>query len=128
MSTAAENCTLVAVEDCTLPNCCPRARSHRTHSGSSTGYVRTRGNSVSFIGARPRALTTALRGQAVDVEVLPAVGTTAHVRNDHPPPRQDPEPGADQGPGSPSSRQAMAASTADLAFRLETWSAPFDHV
>jgi hypothetical protein len=32
-----------------------------------------------FIGTRPRTFTMTLRGQAVDVEVLPMVGTTTHV-------------------------------------------------
>ena len=32
-----------------------------------------------FIGTRPLKLPLTLRGQAVEVEVLPAVGTTTHV-------------------------------------------------
>ena len=32
-----------------------------------------------FIGSRPLKLHLTLRGQAVEVEVLPAVGTTTHV-------------------------------------------------
>jgi hypothetical protein len=32
-----------------------------------------------FIGTRPRTFTMTLRGQAVDVEVIPTVGTTTHV-------------------------------------------------
>jgi hypothetical protein len=32
-----------------------------------------------FIGTRPRVITMTLRGQAVDVEVIPTVGTTTHV-------------------------------------------------
>lgn len=34
---------------------------------------------ASFIGTRPRSITMMLRGRAVDVEVVPAVGTTTHV-------------------------------------------------
>ena len=32
-----------------------------------------------FIGTRPRTFTITLRGQAVDVELVPTVGTTTHV-------------------------------------------------
>jgi hypothetical protein len=32
-----------------------------------------------FIGTRPRTLSMMLRGQLVDVEVVPAVGSTTHV-------------------------------------------------
>jgi len=32
-----------------------------------------------FIGTRPRTFTMTLRGRAVDVEVIPTVGTTTHV-------------------------------------------------
>jgi len=34
---------------------------------------------ASFLGTRPRSLTLTLRGQVVDVELVPAVGTTTHV-------------------------------------------------
>jgi hypothetical protein len=34
---------------------------------------------ATFIGTRPRIFSMALRGEAVDVEVIPAVGTTTHV-------------------------------------------------
>jgi hypothetical protein len=34
---------------------------------------------ATFIGTRPRKFTITLRGQAVDVEVTPAVSTTTHV-------------------------------------------------
>ena len=32
-----------------------------------------------FIGTRPRTLSMTLRGQLVDVEVVPAIGTATHV-------------------------------------------------
>jgi hypothetical protein len=32
-----------------------------------------------FIGTRPRKVQMTLRGQVVDVEVIPVVGTTTHV-------------------------------------------------
>jgi hypothetical protein len=32
-----------------------------------------------FIGTRPRIFTMTLRGEAVEVEVMPAVGTVTHV-------------------------------------------------
>jgi hypothetical protein len=34
---------------------------------------------ATFIGTRPRSFTMTLRGQAVKVELVPAVGTTTHV-------------------------------------------------
>jgi len=34
---------------------------------------------ATFIGTRPRSFTMTLRGQVVDVEVIPAVGTTTDV-------------------------------------------------
>jgi hypothetical protein len=34
---------------------------------------------ATFIGTRPRSFTMMLRGLAVDVELVPAVGTTTHV-------------------------------------------------
>jgi hypothetical protein len=34
---------------------------------------------ATFIGTRPRVLTMTLRGERVEVEVMPAVGTTTHV-------------------------------------------------
>jgi hypothetical protein len=34
---------------------------------------------ATFIGTRPRILVMMLRGEAVEVEVIPAVGTTTHV-------------------------------------------------
>jgi hypothetical protein len=42
----------------------------------SAGKSRAR---ATFIGTRPRSITMVLRGRAVDVEVVPAVGTTTHV-------------------------------------------------
>ena len=35
--------------------------------------------SSTFIGTRPRIFTMTLRGEAVEVEVVPAVGTATHV-------------------------------------------------
>jgi hypothetical protein len=46
--------------------------------GSKTAAVKDRPRAT-FIGTRPRIFTMTLRGQAVDVEVIPAVGTTTHV-------------------------------------------------
>src|ERR1700751_3152317 len=34
---------------------------------------------ATFIGTRPRSFTMTLRGQVVEVELVPAVGTTTHV-------------------------------------------------
>jgi hypothetical protein len=34
---------------------------------------------ATFIGTRPRTFTMMLRGQAVEVDVVPAVSTTTHV-------------------------------------------------
>jgi hypothetical protein len=34
---------------------------------------------ATFIGTRPRTFTLTLRGQVVEVEVVPAVGTSTHV-------------------------------------------------
>ena len=34
---------------------------------------------TTFLGKRPRILTLTLRGQVVDVELVPVVGTTTHV-------------------------------------------------
>lgn len=34
---------------------------------------------ATFIGTRPRTFTMTMRGVAVDVELVPAVGTTTHV-------------------------------------------------
>jgi len=38
-----------------------------------------RGPRAPFIGSRPLKVQMILRGEAVEVEVLPAVGTTTHV-------------------------------------------------
>ena len=38
-----------------------------------------RGTRAPFIGSRPLKVQMTLRGEAVEVEVLPAVGTTTHV-------------------------------------------------
>jgi hypothetical protein len=38
-----------------------------------------RGPRAAFIGSRPLKVQMILRGEAVEVEVLPAVGTTTHV-------------------------------------------------
>jgi hypothetical protein len=43
-----------------------------------TGAVTNRARAT-FIGTRPRTFTMMLRGLPVDVEVMPAVGTTTHV-------------------------------------------------
>ena len=39
----------------------------------------SRGPRAPFIGSRPLKVQMTLRGEAVEVEVLPAVGTTTHV-------------------------------------------------
>ena len=41
--------------------------------------AKARPRAASFIATRPRKLRMTLRGQAVEVEVVPAVGTTTHV-------------------------------------------------
>jgi hypothetical protein len=46
----------------------------RTKTAAAKGQRRAK-----FIGTRPRAFTMTLRGQAVNVEVVPTVGTTTHV-------------------------------------------------
>jgi hypothetical protein len=51
-----------------------RSRLRRPKTAAARGQPRAK-----FIGTRPRTFTMTLRGQAVDVEVLPMVGTTTHV-------------------------------------------------
>jgi hypothetical protein len=46
----------------------------RTKTAAAKGQRRAK-----FIGTRPRTFTMTLRGQAVNVEVVPTVGTTTHV-------------------------------------------------
>ena len=51
-----------------------RAKQRRTKPRSAKRRPR-----APFIGTRPLEFPMTLRGQLVDVEVLPAVGTTTHV-------------------------------------------------
>jgi len=44
-----------------------------------TTRAKARPHGASFIGTRPLKLQMILRGQAVEVKVLPAIGTTTHV-------------------------------------------------
>jgi len=50
------------------------AKLRRRKTSTAKGQPR-----VTFIGTRPRTFTIMLRGEVVDVEVLPLVGTTTHV-------------------------------------------------
>jgi hypothetical protein len=50
------------------------SKPRRTKTAAAKGQRRAK-----FIGTRPRTFTITLRGQAVDVEVVPTVGTTTHV-------------------------------------------------
>lgn len=50
------------------------SKRQRRKSSAAKGQLR-----ATFIGTRPRTFTMTLRGQAVDVELTPAVGTTTHV-------------------------------------------------
>ena len=50
--------------------------SKRQRRKSSTAKNQSR---ATFIGTRPRIFTMTLRGEVVDVEVFPAVGTVTHV-------------------------------------------------
>ena len=51
-----------------------RSKPRRKKTSAPKGQPR-----ATFIGTRPRTFTMTLRGQAVRVEVLPAVSTTTHV-------------------------------------------------
>ena len=46
---------------------------------SKAAVAKGRRRRATFLGTRPRTLTLRLRGQVVDVELVPAVGTTTHV-------------------------------------------------
>lgn len=50
------------------------SKRQRRKSSAAKGQPR-----ATFIGTRPRTFTMTLRGQAVDVELIPAVGTSTHV-------------------------------------------------
>jgi len=57
----------------------------RQHLGGSnprrrkTTPAKARPRGASFIGTRPLKFQMMLRGQAVEVKVLPAIGTTTHI-------------------------------------------------
>ena len=51
-----------------------RSKLPRRKTASAKGRPR-----AVFIGTRPRKVRMTLRGQVVDVDVIPAVGTTTHV-------------------------------------------------
>jgi hypothetical protein len=50
------------------------SKPRRSKTAEAKGRRRT-----TFLGKRPRILTLTLRGQVVDVELVPVVGTTTHV-------------------------------------------------
>jgi hypothetical protein len=59
-----------------------KGRQH--HGGSNprrrkTTPAKARPRGASFIGTRPLKFQMMLRGQAVEVKVLPAIGTTTHI-------------------------------------------------